>query len=120
MGQFEADVKAALDQCAPLRIFTKRSGNVLNRWLSTEAVQAKREARRCERQYFRYRTAESCTKLRAARAQANIEITKSRSSLIAGEIANSRDNPLTLWRTVNRLPIRVEIDATTAVVVIPM
>ena len=31
MSQFEADVKAALDQCAPLRIFTKRGGNVLNR-----------------------------------------------------------------------------------------
>jgi len=103
MDVFERDVTAALDNVAPLKNYTRRCSHVANKWLTNEAVTAKRASRRLERSFLRDRTVASYAAYQAARSKANELVTSSRTQYIAGEVASSSDNPRLLWRTVNRL-----------------
>ena len=100
---FETDIKAALDKFAPLRRFTKRVGSAANRWLSVDAISAKRKSRRCERKFRLHQTEQNSTDYKAAREQAVKLINQSTSQFIKNEVSSSADNPRTLWRTVNRI-----------------
>jgi hypothetical protein len=103
MDVFECDITATLDNVAPLKHYTRRCSHVANKWLTNEAVTAKRASRRLERSFLRDRTAASYAAYQAARTKANELVTSSRTQYIAGEVASSSDNPRSLWRTVNRL-----------------
>ena len=43
VSQLETDISTGLDRFAPIRTETKRPGRLGNRWLSTEANEAKKE-----------------------------------------------------------------------------
>ena len=61
MDSFIGDTVAALDKEVPVRNFCRRCSRVANRWLSSEATEAKRESRRLERKFTRLRTTQATT-----------------------------------------------------------
>ena len=78
MDTFLSDVGATLDGEAPMRNFSRRRSRVANKWLSSEAADAKRESRRLERKFIRLHATASYVAYKAARATANELVTWSR------------------------------------------
>lgn len=98
-----ADLQAALDQLAPLRISKRRKSKPQTRWLSPEARQAKRKRRQLERQFSKTKSEAHRRAYRAACRSANYLITKSLSSHICSEVEKASASSKLLWRTVRRL-----------------
>ena len=100
---FDNDVRAALDDVAPVKCYTRRRSQLANKWLTPEATAAKRTSRRLERKFYRERSTTNHAAFLAARTAASELVTRSRTLYVANEVAASADNPRSLWRTVNRL-----------------
>ena len=53
--QVEADITSGLNRFTTTRVLTKRQGKASNQWLSTEALSTRKETRRLERTYSKYK-----------------------------------------------------------------
>ena len=101
--QMEQDICRILDDLIPMREFTRRIGKLRNRWLSTEAKNAKQERRRLERKW-------KSTGLESVR-QAYRKVCKLANKLIkdsfhrsySERVRESSHDPKKLWQTVKGL-----------------
>ena len=104
--QFESDVKAALDQVAPMKKITKRIGSRLKAfWLSDEAKKAKSKARQLERRFKSTNLESDYVAYRKARRSACKSITQSRTNHFRDELkrAESVNDSRSRWRILNQL-----------------
>jgi hypothetical protein len=104
-SQLQDCVTTILDELAPMCTSTKRRQKPDSRWLSEEAIEAKRARRRLERKWVKTgRTVESIRKeYRAACRAANELITESRRKFYAERVTQSSHDPRALWRCVKGL-----------------
>ena len=101
--QLETDITNILDELAPFCTSTKRRGKPESRWLSTEAVEAKRTRRRLERKWKSTGSEAVRIAYRAACRAANKLITESRRAFYACRVSESSYDPRALWRCVKGL-----------------
>ena len=100
--QIESDVVAALDKVAPLRSRCRRPPKPITRWLSQEAVDAKRQRRRFERKWKRSGSDSDRLNYRRLCRQANILINDSRHRYYSNMLASATDC-VGRWRVVKSL-----------------
>jgi hypothetical protein len=91
-----------LNKFAPLKTVCKRVQKASAKWLSAEAVAAKRERRRLERIWTRSRTESDRKAYRAACRRANALINSSRGDYIRKELDSCEDSRQR-WTTVKKL-----------------
>jgi Reverse transcriptase (RNA-dependent DNA polymerase)/Endonuclease-reverse transcriptase len=99
--QLDSVTTAVLDRHCPLQTRTKFSSlRRDNHWLSTEAVNAKRERRRLERKWKTHHEANDRIKYRAACRSANEAIMKSRRQMYAERFLAADSNPHRKWSVI--------------------
>jgi hypothetical protein len=99
----DADMRAALNQLAPLHSMRRRPPKPQTRWLSPQAQEATRERRRLERRFSRSKSEVDRRAYRAACRSAHRLINTSLSEHVCSEVLCSAHNPKLLWKTVTRL-----------------
>ena len=97
------DVKWCLDVMASLKTRKKQVGRACNRWLSDEAVKAKRNRRRLERKWKISHSEADQTAYREACRSANTQINSSRQSHYQTRLNDTRSQPREHWKVVNEL-----------------
>ncbi len=100
--QLQSVVTEQLNKFAPLITVRKRVSKTSARWLSADAVAAKRERRRLERTWQRSRSESDRVAYRAACRRANALINSSRGDFFRKEL-NSCVDSRQRWTTVKRL-----------------
>ena len=101
--QLEKDIVSILDELAPVCTSTKRQGKPESKWLSEDAVAAKRTRRRLERKWKSTGLEGVRVAYRAACRAANRMITESRRAFYARRVNESSRDPRALWRCVRGL-----------------
>lgn len=102
-NQLETDIKAILDDLAPVCTSTKRQRKPESRWLSAEAEAAKQERRRLERRWKSTGLEGVRKSYRMACRVANRLIVESRRAFYAQRVNESSRDPRALWRCVKGL-----------------
>ena len=102
-SQLEESVTTILNELAPVCTSTKRQQKPESRWLSSEAVAAKRTRRRLERRWNSTGDESIRKEYRAACRVANELITESRREFYADRVTQSSHDPRSLWRCVKGL-----------------
>ena len=92
-----------LDEVAPLRTGNRAGGRYGARWLSPEAVTAKRRRRKLERRWKATGEESDRGAYRAACHTANSLINQSRNQFRCRRIIQAKDNPRRLWNSVKTL-----------------
>jgi hypothetical protein len=100
--QLRSVVTAVLDKFVPLKTVKKRAQKSSSKWLSTEAVSAKRDRRRLERIWHKSRSEPDRCAYRVACRRANRLINQSRSDFIRREIDSCVDLKQR-WSTIKKL-----------------
>ena len=100
--QLQHVVVAALDRVAPVRTRTRRPPKPITRWLSDDAVKAKRLRRRLERRWKRDHRESDRIAYRLACRQSNKLINDSRQDYFRNQIANAADCK-DRWRATKHL-----------------
>jgi len=100
--QLKRIVACALDKIAPIQTCYRRPSKPITRWLSTEAIQAKRERRRLERKWKSSGLEEDRQRYRRHCRATNKLINDSRSSYFRSQL-ESAENPRDRWRICQRL-----------------
>ena len=90
-SQFEEVVVETLDAMAPLRTRVRRPSKKITRWLSDEAVEAKRERRRLEKRWSSSKSDSDRIAYRRACRRANKLINESRKDYFRSQLASSED-----------------------------
>jgi exonuclease III len=101
-AQMQTVITEQLNKFAPLKTVCKRVQKASAKWLSAEAVAAKRERRRLERIWTRSRTESDRKAYRAACRRANALINSSRGDYIRKELDSCEDSRQR-WTTVKKL-----------------
>jgi len=101
-SQLQSVVTELLDKFAPLRTTRKRAQKLSSKWLSTDAVAAKRERRRLERVWLHSRTESDRIAYRSACRRANALINNSRRDHIRREV-DACTGSQQRWTVVKRL-----------------
>jgi len=101
--QIQSLVTTVLDSLAPLKSRTKRRGKRVNRWLSDEAVAAKRTRRQLERHWKRTGTEVDRLAYRAACRAANDKINASRSAYYTQQLTEAAGDQKAIWRLTRTL-----------------
>jgi hypothetical protein len=101
-NQLASVVCQELDKVAPLRSRTRRRSKPITRWLSAEAVHAKRARRRLERRWHKTRSEADRTAYRKSCRRANYLINASRRNYYSLRLQNCSDAGQR-WRTVKEL-----------------
>ena len=102
-NQLETDITSILDDLAPVCTSTKRQGKPESKWLSENAVAAKRARRRLERKWKATGLEGIRIAYRLACRTANKLITESRRAFFASRVSESSHDPRALWRCVKGL-----------------
>ena len=102
-SQLEESVTTILNELAPKCTSTKRQQKPESRWLSKEAVAAKRTRRQLERKWKTTGNESVRKEYRAACRVANELITESRRKFYADRVTQSSHDPRALWRCVKGL-----------------
>ena len=102
--QLRSVVTAVLDKFVPLKTVKKRAQKSSSKWLSTEAVSAKRDRRRLERIWHKSRSEPDRCAYRVACRRANRLINQSRSDFIRSEIDSCVDLKQR-WSTIKNCSI---------------
>lgn len=100
--QIRSVVTAVLDEVAPIKCYRRRASKPITKWLSNEAVKAKRFRRRCERRFRKTRVESDRVAFRLASRRANKLINRSRSDYFRSQLTSSTDSK-TKWQTVKKL-----------------
>ena len=90
-SQFEEVVVETLDAMAPLRTRVRRPPKKITRWLSDEAVEAKRERRRLEKRWSSSKSDSDRIAYRRACRRANKLFNESRKDYFRSQLASSED-----------------------------
>ncbi len=101
--QLRRVITSTLDSFAPIRSLYRRPCLAAVRWLSQEAVAAKRERRRLERRWLRTRENSDRVNYRQACRIANQLICDSRRAFYAKKLDDCRNDSKQRWRIVNQL-----------------
>ena len=101
--QLEQDIIRGLDQFAPIRVKTKRLGRLDDKWLTTEANEAKQERRRLERRYSRTRSPADKLAYRSACCKASELINSLRNAHLRKEVKQATGQLRMLWKAVRHL-----------------
>ena len=101
--QLEECVTAILDELIPWCTSTKRRQKPESRWLSDEAVAAKRKRRRLERKWKKTEDESVRKEYRKVCREANDLITESRQKSCADRVTQASHDPRTLWLCVKSL-----------------
>ena len=100
--QIESDVVATLDKFAPLRSRRRRPPKPITRWLSQEAIDAKRLRRQLERKWKRSGSESDRLSYRRSCRRANKLINVSRQQYFSSKLASATDC-VGRWRVVKTL-----------------
>jgi len=101
-AQLQSVVTELLDKLAPLKTTRRRASKPTAKWLSADAIAAKRERRRLERVWQRTRTETDRIAYRAVCRRANVLINGSRRDYIRRELDACTDSQQR-WTTVKRI-----------------
>ena len=101
--QLQRVVITVLDALAPVRCRLRRPPNPTSKWLSTEAVAAKRERRRLVRRWLSSRNESDRQRYRRACRSANKVINDSRKNHFRRKLQDCRDDPRRRWNVVKEL-----------------
>jgi len=101
--QLDHDNTSVLDQLAPTRMKTRRCGKRSGRWLSDEAVQAKRQRRRLEARWRRTKLETDRVAYMKACHTANTHIVNSRRSFYLQRLQSVTCERNTPWRVIREL-----------------
>ena len=101
-SQFEEVVVETLDAMAPLRTRVRRPPKEITRWLSDEAVEAKRERRRLEKRWSSSKSDSDRIAYRRACRRANKLINESRKEYFRSQLSSS-ENCRERWQITKRL-----------------
>lgn len=101
-AQLQSVVADQLNKFAPLRKVRKRGSSNTARWLSPDAIAAKRERRRLERTWKQSHTESDRVAYRRACRRANTLINKSRGDFFRRKLSECTDSRQR-WSTVKRL-----------------
>ncbi len=101
-NQLEREVTAVLDRLAPMRSGRRRPAKPITRWLSDEALAAKRRRRHLERRWRKKRWEADRVAYRNQCRHTNWLINKSRSDFYRTQLSESV-NCRERWRTTNKL-----------------
>ena len=102
-SQLERDITMILDELSPIRSSARRAGKPDSRWLSPEAVVAKKERRKMERRWKKTGLDSVRVAYRAACRVANRLITDSRRAFYRHRVNESSRDPRALWKVVKGL-----------------
>ena len=119
--QLKSTVSSILDQMAPIRQGHRPGGKKGARWLSVDAISAKRNRRQLERLWKKSGSEIDRVKYRTACQQANLLINKSRNQHHCDRITSTGKNIRQVWTAVKdllhvdrgRYPVRLPIGETT-------
>ena len=92
-----------LDKLAPIKSKTKPRGAKVNRWLTPEAVAAKRKRRRLERKWLAGGSEQVRVEYRRVCRETNKLMIDSRRKHIADRLDQNSSNPRRLWSTIKQL-----------------
>ena len=98
----ETVITAALDDLAPVRCRRRRQSKPVSRWLSRDAVDAKRRRRQLERRWLRTRDEKDRVAYRRACRSANATINEARRAHFSDQLSKAT-NSTERWRTVKTL-----------------
>ena len=98
--QLQRVVITVLDVLAPVQCRLQRPPNLTSKWLSTEAVAAKKERRRLERRLLSSRNESDRLQYRRACRSANKVINDSHKNHFRRKLQDCRDDPRRRWNVV--------------------
>ena len=102
--QLADDVTQELDRLAPVKTATRSSsGGLVNRFLTTEAIDSKKERRRLERKWKRTSKESDRQAYRKCCQSTNLLIHKSRAEYYGSRIASFPNDPRKRWTSVKDL-----------------
>jgi len=103
VDQLDGVLTALLDQVAPARLRRRRQPKAVSKWLSNEAIEAKRTRRRLERRWRASRLESDRAAYRRACRSANQLINTSRTEYYRSRLQAAGTDYRQRWRTVNEL-----------------
>ena len=101
--QLTRNLKAVLERHAPLKSRTRRVGSSDMRWMTPEAISARKERRRMERSYDRTKSDEDRKNFRVSCRKTDRLVREARSAHVRSEIIGVGQNPRLLWRSIRNL-----------------
>ena len=112
VDQFNAVVEQLLDKVAPVRSRCRRPQKPISKWLSSEAIAAKRSRRRLERRWRTTGAEADRSEYRQACRKANQLINASRTTYYRQRINEAGSNYRLRWKIVNDLLHSHDTDST--------
>ena len=99
----ETEITSVLDKMAPLKTGLRSGPRRARNWLSSEAIEAKKQRCKLERRWKASNAESDCLSYRAACSSTNKLINKSRAASNDEHINEASKNPKRLWSTIKSL-----------------